>query len=290
MSAIKKVLVIGATGMIGKPVTRELIDAGFEVSLLSRNAAEAQRLFGISKVFNGDVKDEQLLMNAMRGQDAVYLSLSIKRGEKKKEFHTESDGMKLILSAAKKQGVKRIAYLSSLVMNYNGMNGFNWWVFELKQEAVKLIKASGVPWTIFYPSNFMESLDHLYLAGSKLMLAGESKHKMYFIAGKDYGKTVAKALMLDSAANKDYAVQGPEAYTADEAVKIFQQAYTKRRLKIMKAPLGMLKLFAPFSAKMNYGIHILEALNNYPEKFESETTWSELYKPQITVEEYVKAL
>jgi len=38
-----------------------------------------------------------------------------------------------------------------------------------------------------------------------------------------------------------------------------------------------------FSQKMNYVAHICEALNKYPEKFESETTWKDLGKPAITL-------
>jgi hypothetical protein len=39
---------------------------------------------------------------------------------------------------------------------------------------------------------------------------------------------------------------------------------------------------------MNYGYHILEALNNYPEKFEAEKTWQQLGSPKITLEEFCK--
>jgi uncharacterized protein YbjT (DUF2867 family) len=287
---IKKVLVIGATGMIGKPVTHELIKAGFDVSLLARDTSAAQKEFGIKKIFNGDIRNVETLHKAMKGQDAVYINLSVKRDEKKSDYHPEQEGLNGLLDVAKKEGIKRIAYLSSLVMRYNGMNGFSWWVFDIKNQAVKEIKASGIPYTIFYPSNFMESLNNLYKSGSRLLLAGECKAKMYFIAGKDFGKTVAAALKTEQSVNKDYAVQGTEAYTADEAVAIFKKNYSKEKLKISKAPLFMLKMMAPFSTGINYGVHIIEALNNYPEKFESESTWKELHKPEISVADYVGML
>ena len=41
---------------------------------------------------------------------------------------------------------------------------------------------------------------------------------------------------------------------------------------------------------MNYAYHICEALNKYPEKFESENTWNDLGKPSITLAEYVTSL
>jgi hypothetical protein len=44
----------------------------------------------------------------------------------------------------------------------------------------------------------------------------------------------------------------------------------------MKAPIGVLKFFGNFNRKFNYGANIVDALNNYPEKFEAQKTWEEL--------------
>ncbi|HYC30451.1 MAG TPA: hypothetical protein VEB42_16565, partial [Chitinophagaceae bacterium] len=90
--------------------------------------------------------------------------------------------------------------------------------------------------------------------------------------------------------NKEYTVQGLEPYTWDEAAKVFIDNYSKLKLKIVKAPMGMLKLAGRLSPKTWYGYKMLTALNNYPEKFEAEQTWNELGKPQITLAEYAQKL
>jgi hypothetical protein len=59
-------------------------------------------------------------------------------------------------------------------------------------------------------------------------------------------------------------------------------------LKIIKAPIGIMKFLGSFIQKLNYGWHICEALNKYPEKFESEKTWKELGSPSITLADYAK--
>jgi hypothetical protein len=43
-----------------------------------------------------------------------------------------------------------------------------------------------------------------------------------------------------------------------------------------------------FSNKFSYGAKIVEALNNYPEKFESEKTWEELGKPETKFIDYIQ--
>jgi hypothetical protein len=88
--------------------------------------------------------------------------------------------------------------------------------------------------------------------------------------------------------NHEYAVQGQEGFTADEAAKFYVDSYSKQKVKILKAPVGMLKFMGLFSNKFSYGAKIVEALNNYPEKFESEKTWEELGKPETKFIDYIQ--
>jgi nucleoside-diphosphate-sugar epimerase len=237
----------------------------------------------------GDVFDIASLESAMAGQEIVYLNLSVAQSSKKSEPQPEREGINNIIEAAKKTGIKRIVYLSSLIKNYEGMNGFKWWAFEIKQGAVNAIKKSGLNYSIFYPSTFMECLDKQMLQGTRIMLAGKSEAPMWFIAAKDYGVQVAWALKKAGDSNQEYVVQGLEPFTSDEAAKVFTEN-VKSNIKIMRAPLAPLKYLGIFNQRMNYAYHICEALNKYPEKFESENTWNDLGKPSTTLADYVASL
>ena len=286
---MQKLLFIGATGMLGKPVALELLRAGFQLTLLARDVETMQKLFPNIPVVKGDVFDQSSLEAAMNGQEAVYVNLSVKQSSKKNDRQPEREGINNIIAAAKKSGIKRIAYLSSLIKNYQGMNGFKWWSFEVKQAAVDAIKKSGLNYSIFYPSTFMECLDQQMLQGSKLMLAGKSEAPMWFIAAKDYGIQVAWALKKAGDTNQEYAIQGLEPFTFDQAAKVFCDNY-KEPIKPMKAPLAPIKILGMFNPRMNYTYNICEALNKYPEKFESEKTWDELGKPATTLANYAASL
>ena len=54
---MKKILIIGSTGLLGKPVTKALIAAGFELTLLVRNTDLAKRLFPATKIIKGDIQN-----------------------------------------------------------------------------------------------------------------------------------------------------------------------------------------------------------------------------------------
>ena len=286
----KKVAVIGATGVIGQPVTRQLIAAGFQVTVLSRNPSKAAVIFPGAKVAEADARSRHSLGAALHGIDFLYLNLNIDQTVGPSGWQSEREGLANIVEAAKAAGIKRIGFISSVVMNYQGRNGFDWWIFDLKHQAVEMIKKSGLPYLIFYPSTFMESFPYIYRQGNRILLAGESKCPMWFIAGDDYGRQVANAFQITPAnQSREYVVQGPEPFTAGEAAKVFIDSYTKEKLSILKAPLGLLKFLGKFSHKISYGGHIVEALNNYPEKFEAENTWKDLGKPGITLKEFAAA-
>ena len=276
--------------MLGKPVTKELVKTGFDVKILTRNIPKMQELFPSIKNVGGDVFDRKSLANAMEGREIVYVNLSIQQDSKKTDPQQEKEGVDNIIAAARETGIKRIAYLSSLIKNYNGMKGFSWWAFDIKESAINKIKNSGIPFTIFYPSTFMETFPFQMIRGNKIMMIGQSVAPMWFIAAEDYARQVAKSFQLDDSENKEYAVQGPEPFTFDEAARIIIKNHSKSNLKVMKAPMAILKFLGLFNPRLNYGTNICDALNKYPEKFESEKTWQELGKPSITLADYAKSL
>ena len=284
---MKKILVIGSTGLLGKPTTQQLILAGNEVNLLARNPAKTRELFPSNQVIEGDVFNEDSLREAFVGQDIVYINLSVATGSKKKDLQPEREGIQNILFAARKAGVKRIAYLSSLIKDYQGMSGFDWWAFKIKNDAVKAVKNSGIAYSIFHPSTFMETFINL-VRGNNLYLVSGSKVRMWMISAQDYGRQVNKALAIADG-NQEFVIQGLESFTWDEAAEHIVQ-HAKRKLSIKRAPMGIVKFLGMFSPKINYAANILTALNHYPEKFESEATWATLGKPVVTLKDFAATL
>ena len=285
---IKTVTVFGGTGMLGKPVVQELVNAGFDVTVVSRDRPQAQQVVPSEvKVVEGNTEDKAFLQETLAGQDAVYISLNVTPDEKQDDFHPELDGIRNILKAAQANEVKRIAYLSSLIKDYNG---FDWWVFDVKNRAVQVIKQSDIPYIIFYPSAFMETLTERQVQGNRINIAGTQKTRSYWVAGQDYGQQVAESLKNANGESKDYVVQGLEPLNTEEAAKIYAENYPHKQLKVGKSPLGVLKFIGFFSPQMKYAAKITEALNNNPETFRAENTWEELGKPTTTMAEYAKGL
>lgn len=157
---MKRIAIIGSTGMLGKPVTCEFVSRGYTVTAMVRNP-DAARIALPAEVtlVKGDVENPRDVSTLLRDHDKLYLNLNLRQNEKPSDFHTEGQGLHTILKVASEQRLKRIGFVSSLVMNYQGMNGFDWWVFRIKHNAVKMIKESGIAYRIVdalnnYPEKF----------------------------------------------------------------------------------------------------------------------------------------
>lgn len=275
--------------MLGIPVAKQLAAAGFELTALVRNPETAKgKLPAGTKLVQGDLRNPESVDQLLAGQDALYINLAVQQTEKKSDWHAEGEGISTLVESAKKNLTRRIVLLSSLVQRYEGMNNFHWWAFQLKTKAIEAIKGSGIPYTIFYPSTFMESFLGKYKQGKRILMAGVSEFPMYYIAGEDYGKQVARALQLPDE-KMEFVVQGLEPLTQEGATAIFLKHYTKEKLSQSSLPLGVLKFIGNFVSSANYGAHIIEAMTKYPEKFESEDTWRILGTPVVTLKEFAES-
>ncbi|MEX0906607.1 MAG: NmrA family NAD(P)-binding protein [Balneolaceae bacterium] len=285
MKTIQTIAVIGATGMLGRHVTHVLKREGFAVTAVVRDMQKAQRkLHPEISLHKADLQSVGSLQTAFRDVDFVYLSLSTGPGEKKSGFKTEIDGVKNVIEAAKRTKVKRIGFLSSLVKDYDN----DWWVFDIKRRAVQLLLEADIPVTIFYPSNFYENITELQMSGRRIFLAGTQHTKSWWVGTQDYGKQVAAAFLQTHEENREYPVQGPEPYNFEEAADIFNQHYKYKKLKKLKAPLWILKLFSVLSSKVDFQYRIVHAINNYDEEFKAQKTWQELGKPRQTLKNFAE--
>lgn len=213
----KRILIVGGTGMLGHPVSFEFIKNGFEVSILSTHPEKAKNMFGDKvKVFEGDVTDPESLKPALENQEAVYINLNSELDKTKYE-QIEIGGTGNVAQAAKEAGVKRIGNISGA-----SSSGEETGVIfrDAKVQAERKLIESGVPFTIFRPSWFYESLPKFIQMGRAVIL-GDQPKKFGWLSAHDYAKQVVKAYQIEAAANKCFYNLGPAKLTMEEALAVF---------------------------------------------------------------------
>lgn len=150
-----QVLVVGATGQTGRLIVADLLDEGYPVRVLVRDAAKARQVLGDQvQVFQGDVKQPETLAAAFAGADAVVSALSSRAATGPDRPETiDYAGVKNLAGAAAAAGVRQMVLISSRSVTHpesrlNQLFG-NVLIWKLKGEDA--LRASGVPYTVVRP-------------------------------------------------------------------------------------------------------------------------------------------
>ncbi|MEU9286571.1 SDR family oxidoreductase [Streptomyces sp. NPDC048275] len=146
------VLVVGATGSIGRLVVAEAIARGHTVRALVRDHAKgAQVLPTDAELVVGDVTRPETLPEAVAGADAIVLTLgSFGTGDSSPET-VDYAGVRNVLTALDGQR-PRVALMTSI--GVTGRGSAYGHLLEWKRRSERLVRASGLTYTIVRPGWF----------------------------------------------------------------------------------------------------------------------------------------
>ncbi len=279
-----RVLIIGATGMLGRPVARRLAAGGFFVRALARDAGRAHRLLPAAcQVVRGDVRDTATLAAAMEQIDSVYINLSPPRSPRKPD--PESEGTPRIIEAARRSGVRHLLKISFMGVPESAGH---WWHTRRKAESERAIIESGIDYTILQPTWFMESLMLLRL-GRRILLPAVEDRPIWWIAGDDYASQVEATLRSRRARNRSYVVQGPEPASFLQACRRFGAAWTPP-LPVRRIPMWTLRAAAPLATDVRYVLDLLRVTFQTNTVFRARDAWEDLGRPATTIEQYARSM
>jgi len=148
------VLVVGATGSIGRLVVEEAIRQGHAVRALVRTPGKARRLPPDAQVVLGDVTRPDTLPGAVDGVDAVVFTLGSDGAGKVGAESVDYGGVRNVLGALGSRKA-RIALMTAIgVTNRTGEYNRATEAHDWKRRSERLVRASGLPYTIVRPGWF----------------------------------------------------------------------------------------------------------------------------------------
>jgi dihydroflavonol-4-reductase len=113
---MKLALVTGATGFVGWHVARKLLDRSDRVRVLARDPSRIRELDGV-EVARGDLRDPESLARAVEGCGVVFHVAADYRlwaPDPQEMFRSNVDGTRHVLEAARRAGVERVVYTSTV--------------------------------------------------------------------------------------------------------------------------------------------------------------------------------
>src|SRR5436190_4566318 len=122
------VFVTGATGFLGSHVARALIEHGADLRLLVRASSNTNNIADLkADLVTGDLRDPASLEKGIAGCDVVFHVAADYRlwvRDPNEMYRSNVEGTRAILEAARKNGVRRVVYTSSVATIGFTRNGY----------------------------------------------------------------------------------------------------------------------------------------------------------------------
>lgn len=160
------VLVVGATGSIGRLVVAEAIRSGYAVRALVRDPGRARGLPPQAQQVVGDLTRPNAMLDAVDGIDAIVFTQGSHGSAEGDAERVDYGGVRNALFALRGRNV-RVALMTAIGVTKR-TEGHDW-----KRRAERLVRASGLPYTIVRPGWFdYNGRDEQRL----VLLQGDTRH------------------------------------------------------------------------------------------------------------------
>ena len=260
---IKKVLIAGATGYLGKYVTKEFKKRGYWVRILvRRKSLKKLEEVGpflqpsiqqyVDDIFIGEITDIQTLKDLCEDIDIVFSSVGITRQRDKFSFmDVDYCGNKNLLELSLKSDVKKFIFVSV----FNAYLFSDLEIAKAREKFVEDLRSSGIEYAIIRPTGYFSDVtEFLKMALSgRVYLIGKGENKLNPIHGADLAEVCVNAV---DDKKQEVAVGGPIVYTYREIAELAFSVIGKKP-KITTIPATLLKLIVGMIRPFNKHYHTL---------------------------------
>jgi uncharacterized protein YbjT (DUF2867 family) len=254
-----KLLVVGATGTLGRQIARRALEEDRDVRCLVRNPRKATFLkeWG-AEIVQGDLCKPETLESALKGVDVVIDAATTRATESARLQQVDWYGKVNLIQAAQTANIQRFIFFSIL----NAENFPDVPLMDIKQCTEKFLAESGLNYTILRPCGFMQGLIGQYavpgLGNQAVWVTGESTPIAYMDT-LDIAKFTTRVLDVQATENRTFPLVGTRAWTADEVINLCERL-SNRTAKISRIPIGFLRGMRRIVGFFQWGWNVADRL------------------------------
>jgi len=252
-----KILVVGATGTLGRQIVRHALDEGYEVRCLVRSAQRAAFLREWSvELVRGNLCRPETLPPALEGVEAVIDAATARPGDRIERVDWQ--GKVNLIQATHAAGVRRFIFFSIL----NAEKYPHVPLMQVKQCTEAFLAESGLDYTVFKPCGFLQGLIGQYaipiLEKQPIWVMGQAAPIAYMNT-QDIARFAIQALTLPETVHRSFPLAGTRAWGAYEIVRLCERL-TGQEARISRMSLGLLRTVRRMANFFQWGWNLADRL------------------------------
>ncbi len=221
---MKKVLVLGGTGFVGRHVCEQLNRLGIRATVPTRRMIHGRsvQMLPLVDVIEANIHDEHQLARLLPGHDAVVNLVAILHGNRKRFQQVHVEFPTRLAQAMRAAGVSRLVHLSALGASEDGPSLYQ----ASKAQGEAVLKAAGLDLTVLRPSVIFGAEDRFLNLFARLQemfpvvpLAGASTRFQPVWVG-DVAQAVVRCVQQPETTGRVYECTGPEVFTLADLVRL----------------------------------------------------------------------
>ena len=235
-----KILLVGATGTLGRQIAKNAIENGHEVRCIVRNPRKASFLqeWGC-ELTKGDLLRNDDISYALQDVDAVVDAATSRPEDSKSIYETDWEGKLNLYNSCESKGIKRVIFLSILLTEQFR----NVPLMDVKYCTEKLLEKSNFDYTIFKCAAFMQGVISQFaipILDSQAVWMSGTPTKIAYINTQDMARIIVSSLQNPDTHRISLPLVGPKAWDANEIIALCEK-YSKRKAKIFRVADFILK-------------------------------------------------
>jgi len=252
-------LVIGATGTLGRQIVLQALTKGYQVRCLVRNFRKANFLkeWGAELVY-ADLTRPETIPPCLKGITAVIDASTSRANELNSLRKVDWDGKLYLIEAAKAANIKRFIFFSA----QNVEQFENIPLMKVKNGIELELKNSGISYTIFRLTGFYQGLIEQYaipiLENLPIWLTNENTCISYMDT-QDIAKFCIRSLQIPRTVNQTFFLSGLKGWVSSEIINLCEQL-AGQKAKVQRIPLFFLQLTSKFFGFFEWGQNISDRL------------------------------
>lgn len=253
------VLVVGATGTLGRQVTRRALDEGYKVRCLVRNFKKASflREWG-AELVEANLCNPESLPPTLEGMDVVIDAATTRPTDSQRMQKVDWDGKVALIQAAKAANIKRFIFFSILECEKHPDVP----LMDIKHCTEKFLAESGLNYTVLRPCGFMQGLIAQYaipvLEGQTVWVTGEAAPIAYMDT-LDIAKFAVRSLSVPETENRIFPVVGTRPWGGYEIIRLCERL-SGQDAKVARMPTGLVRGVRRIARFFQWGQNLADRL------------------------------